>query len=99
MKLHIASLVGAALSSAVASSSLAQNAQPHGWLGTETLSTPYGEFQFEGGYPIGETAQRLLDMELRNRAIEVYLTNMMAVSERAQEMLFAQPASRNRTRW
>jgi hypothetical protein len=75
-----------ALGMAVAwqSSALAQS-DPHGWLGTETLSTPYGEFRFENGYPAGDTAQRLLDMELRNRAIEVYLTNMMAVSQRASD--------------
>jgi hypothetical protein len=57
--------------------------EPHGWLGTETLKTPYGEFEFKNGYPVGDTAKRLLDLELRNRAIEVYLTNMMAVSWRA----------------
>jgi hypothetical protein len=63
----------------------AQQAEPHGWLGTETLRTPYGEFEFENGYPVGDTAQKLLDLELRNRAIEVYLTNMMAVSQRASD--------------
>ena len=59
--------------------------EPHGWLGTETLKTPYGEFEFKDGYPAGDTAKRLLDLELRNRAIEVYLTNMMAVSQRAAD--------------
>jgi hypothetical protein len=59
--------------------------EPHGWLGTETLKTPYGEFEFENGYPFGDTTQQLLDLELRNRAIEVYLTNMMAVSQKASD--------------
>lgn len=63
----------------------AQEAEPHGWLRTETLKTPYGDFEFRNGYPAGDTAQRLLDLELRNRAIEVYLTNMMAVSQRASD--------------
>src|SRR5262245_3281885 len=59
--------------------------EPHGWLGTETLKTPYGEFAFKNGYPVEDTAKSLLDLELRNRAIEVYLTNMMAVSQRAAD--------------
>src|SRR5262245_30721035 len=59
--------------------------EPHGWLGTQNLKTAYGEFEFKNGYPVGDTAKRLLDVELRNRAIEVYLTNMMAVSQRATD--------------
>ena len=34
-------------------------AEPHGWLGTETLKTHAGEFAFKNGYPAGDTAQRL----------------------------------------
>jgi hypothetical protein len=63
----------------------AQAAEEHGWLGTETLKTPYGDFEFKGGYPVGDAADRLLDLELRNRAVEVYLTNMMAVSQKASD--------------
>jgi len=80
LPLKTALLVGSAF---VATSAVAEDS--YGWLGTETLKTPYGQFQFEGGYPVGDTAQQLLDMELRNRAIEVYLTNMMAVSQRASD--------------
>jgi len=63
----------------------AQQEEPHGWLNNETLKTIYGDFEFRNGYPVGNTAQQLLDIELRNRAIEVYLTNMMAVSQRASD--------------
>ena len=59
----------------------AQEAEPHGWLGTETLKTRFGDFQFKNGYPVGDTAERLLDLQKLNRAIEVYLTQMMPVSE------------------
>ncbi|MFV8051602.1 DUF1254 domain-containing protein [Mycobacterium sp. 48b] len=53
----------------------------HGWLTTETLSTSYGDFRFEGGYPAGDTGTRLLRQLKLNRAIEVYLTQMMPVSQ------------------
>jgi len=55
--------------------------EPHGWLGTETLKTPFGDFAFENGYPAGDTAERLLDLQKLNRAVEVYLTQLMPVSE------------------
>ena len=32
-------------------------AEPHGWLGTETLKTHAGDFEFKNGYPAGDTAQ------------------------------------------
>jgi hypothetical protein len=54
---------------------------PHGWLNTEMLKTRFGEFAFKGGYPAGDTADRLFEAQKLNRAIEVYLTNLMAVSE------------------
>jgi hypothetical protein len=59
----------------------AQQAEPHGWLGTETLKTRFGDFEFRNGYPAGDTAERLLDLQKLNRAIEVYLTQMMPVNE------------------
>ena len=59
----------------------AQQAEPHGWLGTETLKTRFGDFQFKDGYPVGDTAERLLDLQKLNRAVEVYTTQMMPVSE------------------
>jgi hypothetical protein len=59
----------------------AQDANPYGWLGTETLKTPSGNFEFKGGYPAGDSAQRLLDLRKLNQATEVYLTQLMPVSE------------------
>src|SRR5215475_1739571 len=59
----------------------APSSEPHGWVNTETLKTRFGEFTFKNGYPAGETAERLFEALELNRAIEVYLTQMMAVSE------------------
>jgi hypothetical protein len=59
----------------------AQTSEPHGWLNTETLETRYGNFEFKNGYPVGDAASRLLEMQTLNRAIEVYTTQMMRVSE------------------
>lgn len=55
--------------------------ESHGWLNNEALKTRYGTFQFKNGYPVGDTATRLLDLQKLNRAIEVYTTQMMRVSE------------------
>lgn len=52
-----------------------------GWLTTETLSTRFGDFEFKGGYPVGDTGERLLRQLTFNRAIEVYLAQMMPVSQ------------------
>ena len=59
----------------------AQGTEPHGWLGTETLKTRFGDFEFKNGYPVDDTAEKLLELQKLNRAIEVYLTQMMPVSE------------------
>jgi len=59
----------------------AQTSEPHGWLNTETLKTPYGDFEFKNGYPAGNTGSRLLDLQTLNRAVDVYTTQMMHVSE------------------
>jgi hypothetical protein len=55
--------------------------EPHGWINSETLKTRFGAFEFKGGYPVGDTAARLLEAQKLNRAIEVYLTQLMPVSE------------------
>ncbi|SAL80391.1 hypothetical protein AWB68_05846 [Caballeronia choica] len=55
--------------------------EPHGWLNNETLKTRSGNFEFRNGYPVGDTAERLLELRKFNRAVEVYLTQMMPVSE------------------
>lgn len=79
------SIFAVVIASSVAATAQAQDHDQKGWLNNETLRTLYGDFEFKNGYPVGDAAQRLIDLELRNRAIEVYLTNMMAVSERAQD--------------
>ena len=57
--------------------------EPHGWLCSETLATRSGDFEFVNGYPTDDAAQRLRDLQLFNRATEVYLTQLMPVSEMA----------------
>lgn len=52
----------------------------HGWLGTETINTRFGDFEFKGGYPTPETASALHDQLKFNRAVEVYLTQIPAVA-------------------
>lgn len=58
----------------------AQAADPHGWIGTETVATRVGNFEFKDGYPTADAARRLADQLVFNRAIEVYLAQMPAVS-------------------
>jgi hypothetical protein len=57
---------------------------PYGWVNTETLKTRVGDFDFKNGYPVGDTAQRLFDVQTLNRAIDLYLTQLTPVSERAR---------------
>jgi hypothetical protein len=62
---------------------VAQDSRPvdhHGWMGTETVETRFGKFEFKNGYPTPAAAEALLDQLEFNRAIEVYLTQMPAVS-------------------
>lgn len=60
-----------------------QNAQQdeHGWLCTENLKTRFGDFAFRNGYPDGDTAQRLFELQKLNRAVEVYTTQLMRVAD------------------
>ena len=55
----------------------AEQTEPHGWAGTEMLDTRFGDFKFEGGYPVADATQRLLELRTLNRAIEVYATQIM----------------------
>lgn len=82
-KISVALVTGILL--AVTSPSLLaeDGSNPYGWVNTETLTTRFGDFQFENGYPVGDTAQRLFDVQTLNRGIDVYLTQLMPVSERA----------------
>jgi hypothetical protein len=77
----LAGLAVAAAFSTIPSHAPAQENNPYGWLGTETLKTRFGDFEFKGGYPAGDTAERLLELQKLNRAVEVYTTQIMPVSE------------------
>ncbi len=59
-------------------------ADPHGWIGTETVKTRFGNFEFKNGYPTPAAADALLDQLEINRAIEVYLTQIPVVSDFAE---------------
>ena len=52
----------------------------HHWIGTETVKSRIGNFDFKGGYPTPASADKLHDSLVFNRAIEVYLQNIAAVS-------------------
>jgi hypothetical protein len=69
--------------SADSGSPIPPSAEPHGWLCTETLQTRFGDFAFENGYPAGDTAERLFELQTLNRAVEVYTTQLMRVGEMA----------------
>ncbi len=56
-----------------------QPTDPHGWIGTETVKTRFGDFEFKNGYPTPAAADALLGQRTLNRAIEVYLTQIPAV--------------------
>ena len=61
----------------------AENPTPvdlHGWIGTETVKTRFGDFEFKNGYPTLAAAHTLLDQFKFNRAVEVYLTQIPAVA-------------------
>ncbi len=58
----------------------ARMAEKHGWITSEDVETLFGSLEFRGGYPAGNTARRLADQLFFNRAIEVYLAQMPAVS-------------------
>ena len=51
----------------------AQTSDPHGWIGTETVQTRFGDFEFRNGYPTAEAADKLYEMRTFNRAVESYL--------------------------
>jgi hypothetical protein len=67
----------------------------HGWIGTETIQTRFGNFEFKNGYPTPETAAALLEQLTFNRGIDVYLTQMPAVSVAAEHQGLENFGSRN----
>src|SRR5688572_7849851 len=50
------------------------------WIGTETVKTCFGYFEFRHGYPTYDTAVDLIDLITFNRAVETYLMQMPGVS-------------------
>lgn len=58
----------------------ASPADPHGWIESETIKTRFGAFEFKGGYPTADAATRLAEQQVFDRAVDVYLAQMPAVS-------------------
>jgi hypothetical protein len=52
----------------------------HGWIDTETVTTRLGSYEFKGGYPTDESARKLAEQLVYNRAVEVFLSQMPVVS-------------------
>src|SRR5262245_1307016 len=57
-----------------------KTADPHGWLGTETIKTRFGAFEFKGGYPTPKTAEALREQQTFNRAAELYYAMIPTVA-------------------
>lgn len=78
---HIALLIATMLACRIASAQAPTAAQDtHHWIGTETVKSRVGSFDFKGGYPTPAAADKLHELLVFNRAIEVYLQNISAVS-------------------
>jgi hypothetical protein len=45
----------------------------HGWIGTETVESRYGGFEFKNGYPTAQAIDKLHEFRTFNRAVESYL--------------------------
>ncbi|MGR9552163.1 DUF1254 domain-containing protein [Rhizobium leguminosarum] len=73
-------LLAAALAIATTSNVVAETPDQHGWIGTETVKTRFGDFEFRNGYPDDASAAKLREVLLISRAVEAYLAQMPAVS-------------------
>jgi hypothetical protein len=62
------------------STNTSKSTADHGWFGTETVKTRAGDFDFKGSYPSSDSATRLRDTLVFNRAVEAYLVQMHGVS-------------------
>ena len=47
--------------------------EAHGWIGTETVTTRFGNFDFKNGYPTPEATDKLYELLMFGRAVESYL--------------------------
>jgi hypothetical protein len=45
----------------------------HSWIGTETINTRFGDFEFKNGYPTAEATDKLYELLTFNRVVESYL--------------------------
>ena len=54
--------------------------EAHGWIDTGIVDTRLGSYEFKGGYPTDESARRLAEQLVYNRAVEIYLSQMPVVS-------------------
>jgi hypothetical protein len=55
-------------------------AEDHGWIDTDKVVTSLGTFEFNGGYPSEASAKRLQNLRTLNRAMELFLDQMLVVS-------------------
>jgi hypothetical protein len=52
----------------------------HDWIGSETVKTRFGNFEFNNGYPTAEATDKLYELRTFNRAVESYLRFVTIVS-------------------
>jgi hypothetical protein len=52
----------------------------HGWIGTETIHTRFGDFEFQNGYPTAAATGSLYELLTFSRAVEAYLRFVTIVS-------------------
>jgi hypothetical protein len=45
----------------------------HDWIGTDTVETRFGDFEFKNGYPTADVTDRLYELRTFDRAVEAYL--------------------------
>jgi hypothetical protein len=62
----------------------ATTADPHAWIGSETVQTRFGDFEFKNGYPTPDAADALLEQLKFNRAVDVFLAQIPPVSVAAE---------------
>ncbi len=58
---------------AVDSTGKQDSSDPYGWIGTETVKSRLGDFEFKNGYPAADAVKKLNDALVYSRAMEVYL--------------------------
>jgi hypothetical protein len=59
---------------------IARNSDSHGWIGTETVRTRFGDFEFKNGYPTPKATDELYEFRTFDRAVESYLHSVTMMS-------------------